>query len=131
MLHMPAKTKVDGARPVLAIAAPNSLSALSDPCTTLRLPHQAEEYVLAAYLTRLPSIILSPIPHVSPSSMAMKRLPLDDFLGPLHVDVSKIHSLARSFCRTYTKLAAESQDQFLSTPISDSILRPSGNEKGR
>jgi hypothetical protein len=65
--------------------------------------------------------------------MAMTRLPppLDDFLRPLHVDVPKIHSLARSFCRTYTHLAAESQDQFLSTPISDSILRPSGDEKGR
>jgi len=68
---------------------------------------------------------------VSLSSIAMTRLPLDDFLGPLHIDVSRIHSLARSFCRTYTRLAGESQDQFLSTPISDSILRPSGNEKGR
>jgi hypothetical protein len=56
---------------------------------------------------------------------------MDDFLRPLHVDIPKIHSLARSFYRTYTSLAAESQDQFLSTPISDSILRPSGDEKGR
>jgi hypothetical protein len=63
--------------------------------------------------------------------MATTRLPLDDFLRPLHVDVPKIHSLARSFCLTYTSLAAESHDQFLSTPISDSILRPSGDEKGR
>ncbi|KAE9371175.1 putative hexokinase family protein XprF [Stipitochalara longipes BDJ] len=63
--------------------------------------------------------------------MATTRLPLDDFLRPLHVDIPKVHSLARSFCRTFTRLAAESHDQFLSTPISDSILRPSGEEKGR
>jgi len=32
---------------------------------------------------------------------------------------------------TFTRLAAESLDQFLPTPITDSILRPVGDEKGR
>lgn len=49
---------------------------------------------------------------------------IDEFLRPLEVDVEKIHRLARSLRDTYLKLAAESTDQFLPTPISESILRP-------
>ncbi|KAJ5042369.1 uncharacterized protein L3040_004918 [Drepanopeziza brunnea f. sp. 'multigermtubi'] len=55
----------------------------------------------------------------------------DSFLLPLQVDTSKIRSLARSLHSTFTSLAAESQEQFLPTPISDSILRPEGDENGR
>ncbi len=84
--------------------------------------------MVAAYLT--PFIYLI-VPHAFLLLMAATRHPLDDFLHPLDVDVSKIRSLARSLCHTFTRLAAESQDQFLPTPISESILRPSGDEEGR
>lgn len=63
--------------------------------------------------------------------MATTQTPLEDFLQPLSIDIPKAHSLARSFCATYTRLAAESQDQFLPTPVSDSVLRPTGNDEGR
>ncbi|KAH7355049.1 hexokinase family protein-like protein [Rhexocercosporidium sp. MPI-PUGE-AT-0058] len=53
------------------------------------------------------------------------------FLAPLSISTSKIHSLARSLCSTFTSLAANSQEQFLPTPISDSVLRPEGDESGR
>jgi len=63
--------------------------------------------------------------------MATTSSDIESFLQPLYVDILKIHSLARAFAITYEKLAAESLDQFLPTPISDSILRPDGDEKGR
>jgi hypothetical protein len=63
--------------------------------------------------------------------MATTRTPLEDFLQPLNVDIPKVHNLARSFCTTYARLAAESHDQFLPTPVSDSVLRPTGNDEGR
>lgn len=56
---------------------------------------------------------------------------LENFLSPLHIDIPKIQSLARSLSETFTTLAAESSEQFLSTPISDSVLRPDGNERGK
>ncbi|TVY46188.1 Hexokinase [Lachnellula occidentalis] len=62
--------------------------------------------------------------------MAMARQSLDEFLAPLAVDVSKLHSLAKSLCYTFTQLARESQDQFLSTPISDTVLRPENDGEG-
>lgn len=58
-------------------------------------------------------------------------LPLEDFLRPLHIDTTKIHSLASSLARTYTHLAAESQDQFLPTPISEEILTFEGGLEGK
>jgi len=66
-------------------------------------------------------------------SMATPRQPspLEDFLQPLAVDVRTCHSLARSLSDTFTRLAKESQEQFLPTPISDSILRPEGDAVGR
>ncbi|TVY81356.1 Pre-mRNA-splicing factor cef1 [Lachnellula suecica] len=63
--------------------------------------------------------------------MAPTRQSLEDFLEPLAIDVSKIHNLAKSLSRTYTQLAKESKNQFLSTPISDSILRPERDSNGR
>ena len=58
--------------------------------------------------------------------MASQAAPplLDDFLGPLRVDLDKINSLCDLFLRNFQQLSAESTDQFLPTPISDSILRP-------
>ena len=55
---------------------------------------------------------------------------IERFLQPLYIDIPKIHSLARAFAKTFERLAAESVDQFLSTPIPESVLRQ-GNEKGR
>ncbi|KAH6723174.1 hexokinase-7 [Leptodontidium sp. MPI-SDFR-AT-0119] len=69
--------------------------------------------------------------------MASTRQSLDSpsspssFLAPLSISAAKIHSLARSLCSTFTSLAANSQEQFLPTPISDSVLRPEGDESGR
>lgn len=52
--------------------------------------------------------------------------PLGRFLAPLRVDVDAMHRLSERFLDTFTRLAAESTDQFLPTPISDAILRPVG-----
>ncbi|UNI21812.1 hypothetical protein JDV02_007768 [Purpureocillium takamizusanense] len=49
---------------------------------------------------------------------------LNDFLRPFHVDVDTCHALSQRFADNFAYLAAESQDQFLPTPISQSILRP-------
>lgn len=57
--------------------------------------------------------------------------PFEEFLRPLNIDIPKIHRLAKSLSHTYRRLAAESEEQFLPTPISDSILRPLGEHKGR
>ncbi len=46
------------------------------------------------------------------------------FLQPLHVDASLVRQLAREFHACFAHLAANSQDQFLGTPISESILKP-------
>ncbi|KAI1853356.1 hypothetical protein JX265_000148 [Neoarthrinium moseri] len=60
------------------------------------------------------------------------RPDLEHFLRPLRMDVSLAHHLAREFRQTFKYLAAESLEQFLPTPISDTILRPAaGSEKGR
>jgi hypothetical protein len=58
---------------------------------------------------------------------------LHQFLRPLAIDLDKIVTLARHLEVTYRTLARESENQFLPTPISDSILRPEphGKEHGR
>ncbi|RYP30203.1 hypothetical protein DL767_006350 [Monosporascus sp. MG133] len=57
---------------------------------------------------------------------------MSNFLRPLHMDVGIATALAREFRLTFERLAAESTDQFLPTPIAESILRPeAGQEKGR
>ena len=58
-------------------------------------------------------------------------LSLQDFLQPLSIDVAKVVTLAASLSKAYRRLAAESDNQFLSTPISDSTLSPSAAEEGR
>src|SRR5947207_819956 len=60
------------------------------------------------------------LPELSPA--------IDEFLRPLVVDGAKLHDLARSFDQVYRKLAIESEDQFLPTPIS---VLPSGDEQGQ
>ncbi|KAF5013671.1 hypothetical protein FDECE_328 [Fusarium decemcellulare] len=49
---------------------------------------------------------------------------IQEFLEPLSVDIDKIHSLSKHFLLAFEKLAADSQNQFLPTPISEAILRP-------
>lgn len=63
--------------------------------------------------------------------MATTRQSLSEFLIPLAIDVKKIHELAKSLSTTFISLAAESENQFLATPISDSILRTEGDDTGR
>lgn len=49
---------------------------------------------------------------------------LTKFLEPLSIDLEKVHELSQQFHDTFKRLAAESTEQFLPTPISESILRP-------
>ncbi|KAJ8060367.1 hypothetical protein OCU04_010697 [Sclerotinia nivalis] len=57
--------------------------------------------------------------------------PITLFLQPLDVDINKIHALAKSLCETFKKLAKESTNQFLQTPISEEVLRPEKEKEGR
>ncbi|TLS28160.1 hypothetical protein PpBr36_00936 [Pyricularia pennisetigena] len=47
---------------------------------------------------------------------------LETFLEPLHIDTQLVHRLAQDLCSTFADLAAQSDDQFLPTPISESLL---------
>ncbi|OLN95711.1 Hexokinase-1-like protein 1 [Colletotrichum chlorophyti] len=49
---------------------------------------------------------------------------LRQFLQPLQVDNEKIHKLSHLFYSNFQHLAIHAGDQFLATPISESILRP-------
>lgn len=48
---------------------------------------------------------------------------LDAFLRPLAVDTTRVLQLAKEMTSTFTRLAQESSNQFLPTPISEPILR--------
>ncbi|PFH61562.1 hypothetical protein XA68_16985 [Ophiocordyceps unilateralis] len=62
-------------------------------------------------------------PSSSPSSSS--PLSVDDFLRPLRLDATLRLDLCRRFVTNFSHLAAAaSPDQFLPTPISESILRP-------
>lgn len=57
---------------------------------------------------------------------------MGDFLRPLHMDTKTAVALSRELHGTFQRLAADSMEQFLPTPIAESILRPkAGQEKGR
>ncbi len=61
-----------------------------------------------------------------------QKADMANFLQPLHMDVETAAALSREFHKTFQRLAAESMEQFLPTPIAESILRPkAGQEKGR
>ncbi|PHH64806.1 hypothetical protein CDD81_3872 [Ophiocordyceps australis] len=49
---------------------------------------------------------------------------VDDYLAPFDIDVEKCNLLSHRFLATFAALAAESHQQFLPTPISESILQP-------
>jgi hypothetical protein len=53
-------------------------------------------------------------------------VPLDQFLSPLSVNSDKLHALARGLETTFRELAADSDVQFLPTPISSTLLAPIG-----
>ncbi|KAK4151092.1 hypothetical protein C8A00DRAFT_45633 [Chaetomidium leptoderma] len=56
---------------------------------------------------------------------------LDEFLQPLAIHAQTVLELSRELASTFRQLSAESLDQFLPTPISESILRPAGRDHGR
>ncbi len=57
---------------------------------------------------------------------------IDEFLKPLRVNSDLLYQLSQEFTANFKHLAAESTDQFLPTPISESLLRPVGrNHRGR
>ena len=56
-------------------------------------------------------------------------LSLEAFLERIRVDDERVYKLSREFSSTFTRLAAESMDQFLPTPITESILLPFSKKK--
>ena len=56
---------------------------------------------------------------------------IEEFLRPLEIDTPKINALARALACTYDILAKNSDEQFLSTPIEESLLRPESDGVGR
>ena len=57
---------------------------------------------------------------------------IDDFLKPLEIDAARISELSEDLASTFRRLSSQSVDQFLATPISESILRPeAGQNRGR
>lgn len=55
--------------------------------------------------------------------MASSNSKLDEFLRPLAVDNALVLQLSKKLTCTFKRLAQESPDQFLPTPISEPILR--------
>ena len=53
---------------------------------------------------------------------------LNAFLRPLHIDDNTVHSLAFQFSKVYKRLALDSDEQFLPTPVTE---LPTGRETGR
>ena len=66
-----------------------------------------------------------------PSSSSSFLDGLDAFLQPLAIDTRTVLQLSRELASTFGTLSAESLDQFLPTPISESILRPARQNHGR
>lgn len=57
---------------------------------------------------------------------------IDDLLKCLDMDSHAVHQLARELTSTFRHLSAESLNQFLPTPITESMLRPAGGrDRGR
>lgn len=48
---------------------------------------------------------------------------LEDFLEPLHITDDNVYKLSLSLCDTFSMLSTKSDNQFLPTPISESLLR--------
>ncbi|KUI55109.1 Hexokinase-1 [Cytospora mali] len=57
---------------------------------------------------------------------------IEEFLKPLQIDDDTVFQLSRDFASTFTELSAKSENQFLPTPISESLLRHvNGADRGR
>lgn len=57
---------------------------------------------------------------------------IEDFLAPLRIDDETVLELSREMSRTFVELSANSDTQFLPTPISESLLRRvNGADRGR
>lgn len=69
--------------------------------------------------------------NLTPCSVDMTAPPQDPalqkFLQPFAINLDTCHELSKRFLDNFAHLAAESPDQFLPTPISESILRPIAN----
>ncbi|KAJ4131859.1 hypothetical protein NW768_006059 [Fusarium equiseti] len=61
--------------------------------------------------------------------MTSASLSIEEFLEPLSVDIDKIDELSHHFLEAFEKLARDSENQFLPTPISDAILRPEAKRR--
>ncbi|KAM0187271.1 hypothetical protein ACHAPA_010017 [Fusarium lateritium] len=59
----------------------------------------------------------------------VSSLSIEEFLEPLSVDIDKISRLSQLFLQSFEKLAADSENQFLPTPISEAILRPEAKRR--
>jgi hypothetical protein len=59
----------------------------------------------------------------------ISSLSIEEFLQPLSVDIDKIEQLSQQFLETFEKLASDSENQFLPTPISEAILRPEAKRR--
>ena len=73
--------------------------------------------------------------HASAASMSNgtpppdeRELDLDDFVKPLTLNDSTVHTLAYQFSEVYSDLAIHSDEQFLPTPVTG---LPSGHETGQ
>lgn len=56
--------------------------------------------------------------------MAGQHARLADFVRPLDVTTDQLRQLERALYTSYRRLAAESDTQFLATPVTDYMLRP-------
>jgi hypothetical protein len=57
---------------------------------------------------------------------------LDDFLQPLRITDQKVLDLSRELFLKFSELSSKSDNQFLPTPISESLLRRiDGADRGR
>lgn len=66
------------------------------------------------------------------SKQQQRAVSLDEFLSPLRIDDRTVLELSRDMSRTFTELSANSETQFLPTPISESLLRRvNGADRGR
>lgn len=79
-------------------------------------------------LSRLRSLLLNAFlraPNSRPPTMAIG---LNAALGPLRAGIQDVPALGKLFAQTYSKLALESDKQFLATPLTK---LPTGLEKGK
>lgn len=66
------------------------------------------------------------------SKQRQHTVSIEDFLTPLRIDDGTVLELSREMSRIFVELSANSDTQFLPTPISESLLRRvNGADRGR